>query len=157
MQVRGAVIPSHAALCSWEGAYDKGFRATSGDHWIGSARIDRHHRVDLPRPLRIFPPPAERHQLRPPHPAPDPTAAAPVPQTGTARDGSGAMFDQIAGRYDLLNRIISLGIDQRWRKKTVGALAIADHEHVLDLADFLVLAADHATGRERPQATRRSA
>ena len=51
-----------------------------------------------------------------------------------ARDGSGAMFDDIAGRYDLLNRIISLGLDQSWRKKTVAALAIADHEHVLDLA-----------------------
>lgn len=69
-----------------------------------------------------------------PHPAPDPTAAAPVPQTGTARDGSGAMFDQIAGRYDLLNRIISLGLDQRWRHKTVDALQIQPNERALDLA-----------------------
>lgn len=50
------------------------------------------------------------------------------------RDGSGAMFDDIAGRYDLLNRIISLGLDQSWRRKTVAALAIAEHERVLDLA-----------------------
>lgn len=52
----------------------------------------------------------------------------------TKREGSGAMFDGIAARYDLLNRIISLGIDQRWRKKTVAALEIGDQARVLDLA-----------------------
>ena len=51
-----------------------------------------------------------------------------------SREGSGAMFDGIAARYDLLNRIISLGIDQRWRKKTVAALEINGAERVLDLA-----------------------
>lgn len=50
------------------------------------------------------------------------------------RDGSGAMFDAIAERYDLLNRIISLGIDQSWRRKTVAAMAVASGEKVLDLA-----------------------
>lgn len=50
------------------------------------------------------------------------------------REGGGAMFDGIAARYDLLNRIISLGIDQRWRKKTVAALEIEAGDRVLDLA-----------------------
>lgn len=49
--------------------------------------------------------------------------------------GSGAMFDSIAGRYDLLNRLMSLGLDQGWRKKTVKALALGDGPaRVLDLA-----------------------
>ena len=57
---------------------------------------------------------------------PDPRA--PVPP------GSGEMFDAIADRYDLLNRIISLGIDQRWRRRTVDALALKPGAKVLDLA-----------------------
>lgn len=50
------------------------------------------------------------------------------------REGSGAMFDGIAHRYDLVNRVISLGIDQSWRKKTVKALALQPGAKVLDLA-----------------------
>ena len=44
------------------------------------------------------------------------------------------MFDDIARRYDLLNRIISLGLDQSWRRKTVAALGIQPGQRVLDLA-----------------------
>jgi demethylmenaquinone methyltransferase/2-methoxy-6-polyprenyl-1,4-benzoquinol methylase len=51
------------------------------------------------------------------------------------RPGSGQMFDRIARRYDLLNRVMSFGIDKRWRKKTVAALALGDRPAtVLDLA-----------------------
>ena len=50
------------------------------------------------------------------------------------REGSGAMFDGIAARYDLVNRVISLGIDQSWRRKTVRALELGPAHHVLDLA-----------------------
>jgi demethylmenaquinone methyltransferase / 2-methoxy-6-polyprenyl-1,4-benzoquinol methylase len=49
-------------------------------------------------------------------------------------EGSGEMFDAIASRYDLLNRLMSLGNDQRWRRRTVQVLALRDHARVLDLA-----------------------
>jgi len=54
--------------------------------------------------------------------------------TALAREGSGAMFDGIAARYDLVNRVISLGIDQSWRRKTVRALELGSGHRVLDLA-----------------------
>jgi len=44
------------------------------------------------------------------------------------------MFDQIAGRYDMLNRVMSMGIDQSWRRKTVDAMALPAGARVLDLA-----------------------
>ncbi|MFO0761115.1 MAG: ubiquinone/menaquinone biosynthesis methyltransferase [Byssovorax sp.] len=56
------------------------------------------------------------------------------PEAGVPRGGSGEMFDGIAERYDLLNRIISLGLDQGWRKKTVRALALGPGKTSLDLA-----------------------
>ena len=48
--------------------------------------------------------------------------------------GSGAMFDRIAPRYDLVNRVLSLGLDQSWRRRTVEALVLGDRPRVLDLA-----------------------
>ncbi len=44
------------------------------------------------------------------------------------------MFDAIAPRYDLLNSIISLGLDRRWRARAVAALALARGSRVVDLA-----------------------
>lgn len=50
------------------------------------------------------------------------------------RGGSGEMFDAIAPRYDLLNRLLSLGVDQRWRRLLVERLALKPGARVLDLA-----------------------
>ncbi len=44
------------------------------------------------------------------------------------------MFDTIAPRYDLLNRLLSLGIDRRWRAFAVKQLQIPAHGRVLDVA-----------------------
>lgn len=48
--------------------------------------------------------------------------------------GSGAMFDQIARRYDRVNRVLSLGMDKGWRKKTVRRLVLGANARVLDVA-----------------------
>jgi demethylmenaquinone methyltransferase/2-methoxy-6-polyprenyl-1,4-benzoquinol methylase len=66
------------------------------------------------------------------------------------RGGSGEMFDAIAPRYDLLNRLLSLGIDQRWRRLLVEQLALEPGARVLDhatgTADLAILIA-----RSQPQ------
>ncbi|OFW09783.1 MAG: hypothetical protein A3H96_16695 [Acidobacteria bacterium RIFCSPLOWO2_02_FULL_67_36] len=43
------------------------------------------------------------------------------------------MFDAIAPRYDLLNHLLSAGLDRRWRVRAVEALAPGGHARVLDL------------------------
>ena len=48
--------------------------------------------------------------------------------------GSGQMFDQIARRYDFVNRVLSFGLDKSWRKRTVRSLRLGDKPRVLDLA-----------------------
>ncbi|MCW8860125.1 MAG: bifunctional demethylmenaquinone methyltransferase/2-methoxy-6-polyprenyl-1,4-benzoquinol methylase UbiE [Deltaproteobacteria bacterium] len=44
------------------------------------------------------------------------------------------MFDDIAHRYDLLNRLLSFGIDRRWRRFAVSQLSIPKNGRVLDIA-----------------------
>jgi demethylmenaquinone methyltransferase / 2-methoxy-6-polyprenyl-1,4-benzoquinol methylase len=43
------------------------------------------------------------------------------------------MFDGIAPRYDLLNRLLSLSLDRRWRRRAAEELVAADPQRVLDL------------------------
>ncbi len=44
------------------------------------------------------------------------------------------MFDSIAPRYDLLNRLLSLGIDRRWRRFAVKQIRFAEGGKILDVA-----------------------
>jgi demethylmenaquinone methyltransferase / 2-methoxy-6-polyprenyl-1,4-benzoquinol methylase len=54
------------------------------------------------------------------------------------------MFDAIAPRYDVLNRVLSAGFDVRWRACGIRALGLSGRETVLDLctgtADFAIAA-----------------
>lgn len=45
-----------------------------------------------------------------------------------------AMFDRIAGRYDLANSLFSLGQDRHWRRATVNAVQPAAGEVIIDAA-----------------------
>jgi len=55
------------------------------------------------------------------------------------------MFDKIAPRYDLLNRVLSLGIDVWWRRRALGYLRPAAPKEILDVAtgtaDVAIMAA----------------
>jgi demethylmenaquinone methyltransferase / 2-methoxy-6-polyprenyl-1,4-benzoquinol methylase len=65
-----------------------------------------------------------------------------APRTGEADLPTGAektalvrsMFDTIAPRYDLVNRVMTFGLDVRWRKQSARALALPVGDRVLDLA-----------------------
>jgi demethylmenaquinone methyltransferase/2-methoxy-6-polyprenyl-1,4-benzoquinol methylase len=60
------------------------------------------------------------------------------------------MFDAISPRYDLLNHLLSAGLDRRWRARAIAALALQDGDAVVDVctgtADLAIAA---ATSRPR--------
>ena len=43
------------------------------------------------------------------------------------------MFDAIAPRYDLLNHLLSAGIDRRWRTRAIGTLQLTGDETLVDV------------------------
>ncbi len=44
------------------------------------------------------------------------------------------MFDRVAPSYDLLNHLLSLGVDFRWRRSAVESLGMRDGDLILDIA-----------------------
>ena len=63
------------------------------------------------------------------------------------------MFDAIAGRYDLLNTVLSGGVDRYWRHHAIASLKLTGRERLLDVctgtADVALGAARKATGAAR--------
>ena len=55
------------------------------------------------------------------------------------------MFDNISGNYDFMNRIMTFGIDIKWRKKVVKMVADTHAKKILDIAtgtgDFAIMLA----------------
>jgi ubiquinone/menaquinone biosynthesis methyltransferase len=62
-----------------------------------------------------------------------PKQAVPLPGEGARAAQVRAMFDRIAPRYDLLNRVMSARVDQLWRRRLLSDLAPKDGERLLDL------------------------
>lgn len=60
------------------------------------------------------------------------------------------MFNNIAGRYDLLNHVLSMGIDKSWRTKAIRRIATVQPKIILDVAtgtgDLAIAAARQLPG-----------
>ena len=57
-----------------------------------------------------------------------------LPQGDEKRAAVRSMFDAIAPRYDLVNRVMTFRLDVGWRRRTVRALGLPRGEVVVDLA-----------------------
>lgn len=68
-----------------------------------------------------------------------------MPQASMVRQ----MFEGVAPRYDLLNRVLSLGIDRSWRRRVVDSLGLGAHDVALDVCcgtgDLALEIARHAS------------
>jgi len=80
----------------------------------------------------------------------------PITQTPGRKQQVQVMFNDIAGRYDLLNHLLSMGIDRGWRRKLVNLMSLDKPKRILDLAtgtgDLAIAAAkinpDNITGTD---------
>jgi demethylmenaquinone methyltransferase/2-methoxy-6-polyprenyl-1,4-benzoquinol methylase len=73
-------------------------------------------------------------------------AMSALPVGGQKRAAVQSMFNRIAPRYDVMNRVLSSGLDQRWRRAALDAVRIEPGDLVVDLAsgtgDLAELAVD---------------
>jgi len=70
-----------------------------------------------------------------------------LPRDEEKRTQVRAMFDRIAPRYDAMNRLLTAGLDQRWRRATLDAVGVGRRDRVLDLACGTGDLAELAAGR----------
>ena len=66
-----------------------------------------------------------------------------------APDRIAGMFDAIAPRYDLLNHLLSAGIDKRWRRRAIVSLGLTGRETLIDVCTGTADVALEATGAAR--------
>ena len=58
----------------------------------------------------------------------------PLPQGAEKTERVRAMFDAIAPRYELVNHVLTLGLDRRWRRRAVNQLSLGKNSRILDVA-----------------------
>lgn len=82
-------------------------------------------------------------------------AVKPYAADGSKREQVERMFDSISPKYDLLNRVFSMGTDQSWRRKVMRLVAQEPVERLLDVAtgtaDLALMAAkqvEHVVGAD---------
>ena len=71
---------------------------------------------------------------REPHRGPRPWDTKELPQGDEKRAAIREMFDTIAPRYDLVNRIMTFRLDTRWRRRAVRELRLPAGSSIIDLA-----------------------
>lgn len=78
-------------------------------------------------------------------------SVTPYGTNATKREQVEHMFDAISPKYDLLNRVLSMGVDQSWRRKTINAIAAEPVDRMLDVAtgtaDMAIMAARRNAAR----------
>ena len=69
----------------------------------------------------------------------------PFGEEGSKKEQVSEMFDRIAPKYDFMNRLLSAGIDLRWRRKAIEMFLKDAPHHILDVAtgtgDMAIMAA----------------
>jgi demethylmenaquinone methyltransferase/2-methoxy-6-polyprenyl-1,4-benzoquinol methylase len=71
-------------------------------------------------------------------------------QEGNKREQVELMFNNISPKYDLLNRVLSLGIDKIWRKQALNLLKKDNPAYILDVATGTADLAIEAATRLKP-------
>src|SRR5271166_4239658 len=60
-------------------------------------------------------------------------AGSPLPEGRAKQELVRAMFDSIAPRYDLVNRLMTFGLDASWRRQAIAMLEVPPGSVVLDV------------------------
>jgi demethylmenaquinone methyltransferase / 2-methoxy-6-polyprenyl-1,4-benzoquinol methylase len=79
------------------------------------------------------------------------TAIKPYSEEGSKKQQVEEMFDNIAGSYDFLNRLLSLRIDVYWRKVAINLLKDLNPKVILDVATGTADTAIELTKRLSPE------